>query len=440
MVTSLDDYKILKLLGKGAYGKVYQVKKVRDPSSEQIYAMKSIKKSKLCAGKTGIHHVKTEKDILVAISQKPNPFLIKLFCSFETKTRLYFVQEFCPGGDLFRLMKIQTLLSEEDAKFYLSEVVIALEYLHHQGIVYRDLKTENVMLDKDGHVNLIDFGLSKIRMFDDRLTKTFCGTLEHMAPEVMLRICGYGKPADWWSFGVFTFELLTGGSPFHSKQDRSVVKGRILRGEYQTPKFLSYEAADFISRLLQRPILNRLGTEGAWDVKKHAFFKDLDWDLVLNKQYKPPFEPFILDETDVQHFDEEFTSTSPRESVSAPHNEHVIEMKLSIVNCESETNKNNLFEGFDYVAEEFIQEEHYVFKTEHLDRAHETLEGNNDICIKISEGDDIKLNCMNDKNNLFKPEMTDWPDSKMCLKKPLTNCMPNLWNSILSSVLFLRYN
>jgi len=262
---------------------------------------------------------------------------------------LYLVQEFCCGGELFRRMEFERLMLEKDAIFYLSEIVIALEYLHSKGIVYRDLKTENVMLDKEGHVKLIDFGLSKMGMFDETLTNTFCGTVEYMAPEVILRSGGYGKPADWWSLGIFTFDLLTGRSPFHSNQGKHVTKERILRGKFPTPKILTPEAGDFIRKLLRKLAAKRLGTQGAWEVKEHGFFKGIDWDMVAKKQYKPPFEPHVVNETDVQHFDEQFTSRSPRESNEQP------------INAKPDNTKNvNIaevsFEDFDYVSDIFLDE------------------------------------------------------------------------------------
>jgi len=354
-IPSINDFKILKVLGKGAYGKVYQVRKINGPGSGQIYAMKAMNKSRICGSKTDVRHTKAERDVLVTVNKESNPFIVRLHFAFETERRLYLVQEFCCGGELFRRMEFERLMLEKDALFYLSEIVIALEYLHSKGIVYRDLKTENVMLDKQGHVKLIDFGLSKMNMGNDTLTNTFCGTVEYMAPEVILRSSGYGKPADWWSLGIFTFDLLTGRSPFHSNQGKAATKERILRGKFPTPKILTPEAGDFIRRLLRKAVPKRLGTQGAWEVKAHGLFKDLDWDMVVNKQYKPPFEPYIVDETDVQHFDEQFTSRTPRESNDTPPNPKSDDPNISakskpVIDC------SNMFEEFDYVSDIFTVE------------------------------------------------------------------------------------
>jgi len=370
IVTSINDFKILKVLGKGAYGKVYQVRKVSGPGSGHIYAMKAMNKSRICGSKTDVRHTKAERDVLVAVHEEQNPFIVKLHFAFETERRLYLVQEFCCGGELFRRMEFERLMLEKDAIFYLSEIVIALEYLHSKGIVYRDLKTENVMLDKKGHVKLIDFGLSKMNMGDDTLTSTFCGTVEYMAPEVILRSSGYGKPADWWSLGIFTFDLLTGRSPFHSNQGKAATKERILRGKFPTPKILTPEAGDFVRRLLRKPVPKRLGTQGAWEVKSHGLFKDLDWDMVINKEYKPPFEPFVVDDTDVQHFDEQFTSRSPRESNETPPNHKKDDSNKS----KPVVDYTTAFEDFDYVSEEFNQED--VTTSTNMDSENHEMENN----------------------------------------------------------------
>jgi len=340
---SMDDFKILKVLGKGAYGKVFQVRKVNGPGSAQIYAMKAMDKSRICGSRTDVRHTKAERNVLVSVE---HPFIVKLKFAFETSKRLYLVQEFCCGGELFRRMEVERLMVENVAKFYLQEIILALEYLHSLDIVYRDLKTENVMLDREGHVKLIDFGLSKTDMKDDTLTHTFCGTVEYMAPEVILKEPGYGKPADWWSFGVFTFDLLTGRSPFHSNQGKHATKERILKGKFATPRVITPDANDFVRKLLRRPVERRLGSaRGAAELKAHPFFHDTDWDAVLARQCTPPYLPEVKSETDVQNFDTMFTSRSPRESNNAAG--HSPETQEAIDSLK--------FEDFDYVANGFLE-------------------------------------------------------------------------------------
>ena len=171
--TRIEDFHLLKVLGKGAYGKVFQVRKISGSNCGGIFAIKSVNKSRIASSQTDIRHTKAERDVLV---QTEHPFVVKLYYAFETKKRLYLVQEFCRGGELFRRMEVERMMLEEHARFYLTEIVCAIEYLHSIDIVYRDLKTENVMLDQDGHVKLIDFGLSKLGMGEGNLTNTFCGT------------------------------------------------------------------------------------------------------------------------------------------------------------------------------------------------------------------------------------------------------------------------
>jgi len=340
---SMDDFQILKVLGKGAYGKVFQVRKTKGPGSPQIYAMKAMDKSRICGSRTDVRHTKAERNVLVSVD---HPFIVRLKFAFETPKRLYLVQEFCCGGELFRRMEVERLMVESVAKFYLQEIILALEYLHSLDIVYRDLKTENVMLDKEGHVKLIDFGLSKTDMKDDSLTHTFCGTVEYMAPEVILKDPGYGKPADWWSFGVFTFDLLTGRSPFHSNQGKHATKERILKGKFATPRVITPDANDFVRKLLRRPVDRRLGTkDGADELKAHPFFRDTDWDRVLEGDYPPPYLPEVSSETDVQNFDTMFTSRTPRESNNT-----------SLTPETQEAVDGLRFEDFDYVAGEFLQD------------------------------------------------------------------------------------
>ena len=171
----LEDFKLLKVLGKGAYGKVFQARKIRGCHAGSLFAIKSVNKSRIASSQTDIRHTKAERDVLV---RTDHPFIVKLHYAFETSSRLYLVQEFCRGGELFRRMEVERMMLEDHARFYLCEIVCALEYLHSMDIIYRDLKTENVMLDEEGHVKLIDFGLSKLGMAEGALTNTFCGTGE----------------------------------------------------------------------------------------------------------------------------------------------------------------------------------------------------------------------------------------------------------------------
>lgn len=337
----LEDFEILKVLGKGAYGKVYQVRKLRGIDDGKIYAMKAVNKSRIQSSRTDMRHTRTERDVLAKVD---HPFLIKMHYAFETRNRLYFVQDYCRGGELFRLMETEKMVYEDEARFYLCEIICALEYLHSLNIVYRDLKTENIMLDSEGHIKLIDFGLSKIFDEDTTLTHTFCGTVEYMAPEVIIKSPGHGKPADWWSLGIFTFDLLTGRSPFHSNQGKKVTKERILKAKFNMPNYITHSAADFIHRLLRRNVDRRMGTAGgADDVKAHRFFSEIDWDMVEQRAYQPPRVPQINlgDATDVSQFDPRFTSRTPKESVCSGAKDEEGNEKTDV-----------MFGNFDFVSED----------------------------------------------------------------------------------------
>ena len=349
----LEDFDILKVLGKGAYGKVYLVRKMGGVDNRKVYAMKAVNKSRIVESKTDMRHTRTERDVLVSVS---HPFLIKLFYAFETSQRLYFVQEFCRGGELFRLMETERMFLEDDARFYLCEIVCALEYLHSLDIVYRDLKTENIMLDSSGHIKLIDFGLSKV--FDDgvTLTNTFCGTVEYMAPEVVIKSPGHGKPADWWSFGIFMFDLLTGRSPFHSNKGKKETKEKILKGRFSIPPFLSHSAGDLIRRLLRRNVDRRLGTGGASEIRDHVFFEHVEWDLVEKMAYIPPHIPAInaKDETDVSQFDPRFTSKTPKESDCETKKDGNSGGESSARGSSGSNFAEGLFGDFDWVSPEVV--------------------------------------------------------------------------------------
>ncbi|CAJ0759564.1 3094_t:CDS:2, partial [Entrophospora sp. SA101] len=196
-------FEILKLIGKGNFGKVFQVRK---KDTNRIYAMKVLHKQDLIERRE-VEHTLAEKNIL--IRAESCPFLVGLKFSFQTRTHLYLVTDFMNGGELFWHLQNEVRLSEERAKFYAAEIVLALEHLHKYNIVYRDLKPENILLDATGHIALCDFGLCKENLATGQTTNTFCGTSEYLAPEVLAE-CGYGKSVDWWSLGILFYEMIAG--------------------------------------------------------------------------------------------------------------------------------------------------------------------------------------------------------------------------------------
>jgi serine/threonine protein kinase len=188
----LDDYSMLKVLGKGSFGKVLLVKKKRD---DQLYAMKILSKSNLIIRKQ-VAHTRAERNVL---GNAGSPFIVSMHAAFQSNEKLYLVLDYCPGGELFFHLSRAGKFPERVAQFYTGELVLALEYLHGQNIVYRDMKPENVLLDEQGHVKLADFGLAKENVSSDdfQACHSLCGTPEYLAPEVLGRL-GHGQAVDWW--------------------------------------------------------------------------------------------------------------------------------------------------------------------------------------------------------------------------------------------------
>lgn len=302
-----DDFEILRLLGKGTFGQVYQVTK-RD--TDRIYAMKILLK-KLIVKKKEIAHTIGERNILVRTSAAASPFIVGLKFSFQTPTDLYLVTDYMSGGELFWHLQKEGRFPEDRAKFYIAELVLALEHLHDNDIVYRDLKPENILLDANGHIALCDFGLSKANLNNDGTTNTFCGTTEYLAPEVLLDESGYTKMVDFWSLGVLIFEMCCGWSPFYAENTQQMYKN-IAFGKVRFPKeVLSAEGRSFVKGLLNRNPKHRLGSiNDARELRAHPFFQDIDWNLLKSKSIPPPFKPHLASETDTSNFDPEFTNES----------------------------------------------------------------------------------------------------------------------------------
>ncbi|TKR75813.1 hypothetical protein L596_017052 [Steinernema carpocapsae] len=334
---SPQDFGLLKVLGKGGYGKVFQVKKLTGSDAGKIFAMKVLKKATIVRNQKDTAHTKAERNILEAVK---SPFICDLSYAFQTGGKLYLILEYLSGGELFMHLEREGVFMEDTAAFYLAEIVIALEHLHKQGIIYRDLKPENILLDARGHVKLTDFGLCKESIEGDQKTHTFCGTIEYMAPEILMRV-GHGKAVDWWSLGALMFDMLTGGPPFTAENRKKTID-KILKGRLTLPPYLSNDARELIKRLLKRHVESRLGAgpSDAEEIKEHAFFRSLDWDIVYRRQMEPPFKPSLINDEDVSLFDSKFTRMTP---VDSP--------------CESTLSMSvNPFEGFTYVAPSVLEE------------------------------------------------------------------------------------
>ncbi|KAG5178312.1 kinase-like domain-containing protein [Tribonema minus] len=307
----LAEFDLVRVIGKGSFGKVTLVRK---KSSGRYYAMKVLAKAHLEKSKQ-IEHTRTERRVLGCIN---HPFIVSMHYAWTTAAKIYFVLDYCPGGELFFHLSKRKKLPEYMARFYAAEITLALEHLHDNDIVYRDLKPENIILDAEGHVKLADFGLAKtgVRHCASGAT-SLCGTPEYLSPEILNRR-GHGTAVDWWGLGMVLYECLTGLPPWYTT-DRKKLFQRLRHGALTFPYYVSRPAADAIAGFLTRDPQARLGAAGRGpvEIKEHPFFRSVDWDALLRQDVKPPFNPCKLHvaATDTRNFDKQFTRL-PLESAS----------------------------------------------------------------------------------------------------------------------------
>lgn len=309
----LDSFELLKVLGTGAYGKVFLVRKVCGHDAGTLYAMKVLKKATIAMKPKTKEHTMTERQVLEAVRQ--SPFLVTLHYAFQTNSRLHLILDYVNGGEMFTHLNLRERFTEPEVRIFIAEVLLALEHLHKLGIIYRDIKLENILLDKDGHVVLTDFGLSKEILPEEERAYSFCGTIEYMAPEVIKNNgMGHDYMVDFWSLGVLAYELLTGASPFTIDGERntqSEVSKRILTKSPPVPRKISRQAKDLIYSLLEKDPAIRLGARNISEIKNHPFFRGLDWERLAKKEIPAPFKPMITNDMDTSNFAEEFTLMAP---------------------------------------------------------------------------------------------------------------------------------
>ncbi|OXA51154.1 Ribosomal protein S6 kinase alpha-3 [Folsomia candida] len=304
-----SQFELLKVLGQGSFGKVFLVRKVVGNDGGTLYAMKVLRKATLKVRDRV--RTKMERNILTEVQ---HPFVVRLHYAFQTEGKLYLILDFLRGGDLFTRLAKEIMFTEEDVKFYLAELALALDHLHSIGIIYRDLKPENK------------------QPLDDEKAYSFCGTVEYMAPEVVNRK-GHSYQADWWSFGVLMYEMLTGSLPFQGA-NRKETMVQILKAKLGMPQFLSPEAQSLLRALFKRNPANRLGAGGVSEIKSHCFFERIDWEKLVLKEVVPPFKPAVSRADDAFYFDSEFTSRTPKDSPGVPPS----------------ANAHELFRGFSFIA------------------------------------------------------------------------------------------
>uniref|UniRef100_A0A672J0S0 Protein kinase C n=1 Tax=Salarias fasciatus TaxID=181472 RepID=A0A672J0S0_SALFA len=334
---SLKDFNFIKVLGKGSFGKVMLAEL---KGTEEVYAVKVLKKDVILQD-DDVDCTMTEKRIL-ALARR-HPYLTQLYCCFQTRDRLFFVMEYVNGGDLMFQIQRSRKFDEPRSRFYAAEVTSALMFLHRNGVIYRDLKLDNILLDAEGHCKLADFGMCKEGIMNGVTTTTFCGTPDYIAPEILQEL-EYGASVDWWALGVLMYEMMAGQPPFEADNEDDLFES-ILHDDVLYPVWLSKEAVSILRAFMTKNPAKRLGcvvSQGCEEaIKTHAFFREIDWTLLEQRKVKPPFKPRIKTKRDVNNFDQDFTKEDP---VLTPTDEAIIRQ----INQEE-------FKDFSYCAPEETQ-------------------------------------------------------------------------------------
>ena len=358
---TIRDYESIKIIGRGAFGEVHVCREIK---TGKIVAIKKIKKD-LLAKKNQIIHVRNEQ---LFMSKVKSPWIVELKASFQEDDFLYLVMEFLPGGDFMNLLIEKDKLTEAEAKFYIAELILAVESIHKLDCIHRDIKPDNILIDKNGHIKLSDFGLAKVsdKLYEQNTVKdtnfnpkklthkklySCVGTAYYVAPEVLNKK-GYGKEIDWWSVGVIFFEMLVGYAPFCA-QDTQEVCFKILNYDkyLQVPSeiILSEEALDLIKRMINDPG-KRLGKNGSDEIKAHPFFKGIDWENIRDTM-KPPFIPEIQNDYDTKYF-ETFEEIEPfYPPVKKINRRKDIEYLGFTYNEENEANKEKVYKNVEQIVE-----------------------------------------------------------------------------------------
>ncbi|MEJ1284448.1 hypothetical protein NN561_015433 [Cricetulus griseus] len=280
----IDDFVLHKMLGKGSFGKVFLAEFKR---TNQFFAIKALKKDVVLMD-DDVECTMVEKRVLSLAWE--HPFLTHMFCTFQTKENLFFVMEYLNGGDLMYHIQSCHKFDLCRATFYAAEIILGLQFLHSKGIVYRDLKLDNILLDRDGHIKIADFGMCKENMLGDAKTNTFCGTPDYIAPEILLGQ-KYNHSVDWWSFGVLLYEMLIGQSPFHGQDEEELFHSIRMDSPFY-PRWLEKDAKDLLVKLFVREPEKRLGVQG--DIRQHPLFREINWEELERKEIDPPFRPKVI--------------------------------------------------------------------------------------------------------------------------------------------------
>ncbi|XP_054072304.1 protein kinase C delta type isoform X3 [Rissa tridactyla] len=328
---NIDSFVFHKVLGKGSFGKVLLAEL---KGKNEFFAIKALKKDVVLID-DDVECTMVEKRVLALAWE--NPFLTHLYCTFQTKDHLFFVMEFLNGGDLMFHIQDKGRFDLYRATFYGAEILCGLQFLHSKGIIYRDLKLDNVMLDKEGHIKIADFGMCKENVVGENKASTFCGTPDYIAPEILLGL-RYTFSVDWWSFGVLLYEMLIGQSPFHGDDEDELFESiRVDTPHY--PRWITKESKDILEKLFERDPTRRLGVTGS--IRDHPFFKTINWAALEKREVDPPFRPKVKSASDYNNFDREFLSEKPKLSYS---DKNLIESM-----------DQSAFDGFSFINPKFEQ-------------------------------------------------------------------------------------
>lgn len=329
----LDDFKFISVLGRGNFGKVMLAEYV---DKHQLCAIKVLKKNFIIENDE-VESTKSEKRVFLLANVNKHPFMLNLYQCFQTENRIYFVMEYISGGDLMWHVQ-QKRFSLRRAQFYAAEILLALKFLHENGVIYRDLKLDNILLTNEGHIKLADYGLCKENMWFGSKTRTFCGTPELMAPEIIIEESDYGKEVDWWAFGVLLYQMILTKTPFKGEDEEEVFNA-ILNDEPLYPITMAKESVDIIQKLLNRNPTQRLGygERDALEIMEHQYFADISFQDVLSGKHPPPYVPDIRDPKDAVCFEAEFTNQAA---------------KLTPVNSVLASSYQEMFRGFTYSCDD----------------------------------------------------------------------------------------
>jgi serine/threonine protein kinase len=335
-----SDFEFIRLLGEGATCKVFQVRRKK---TGKMYAVKVLSKDRIIGNHKKVEQALTERKVLVEVR---HPFIVQLHWTFQTKSHLYFVLEFCAGGELFYHLSRRGRFDEGTSKFYFCEVLLGLEYLHARNILYRDLKLENILLDEEGHVRLTDFGVSKLAQGENAKDQKFTsvvGTKEYFSPEMIKRE-GHGKPYDFYSLGCVLYIMLTGSLPYFQGDWTEMYQKRVHGGVLQFPRGVPRQAMDLCARLLDRNPETRIGSNGgAEEVRHHPWLADVNWEDVYNKQFLPPIDPRM----NPDNFDPMFTEKRVSEQVLGIDSSGIQNGPQSMIENSNKLSQWSFAEGVD---------------------------------------------------------------------------------------------